>query len=98
MIEQVNKMVHFPDLSFFQYCQQIYGINRGVYNTIDDHFFSHGLSDILQRRPKILAFLSYLEASNGRGENGRLKIGRKGLTMRLQEFSESGQYEEKKRG
>ncbi|AKP46524.1 MULTISPECIES: hypothetical protein [Bacillus] len=82
-----NKYLNMPDLSFFHWCHQQYGINRGVYNTIDHWFYEHGLEEIISRRIYILAFLKFVrETENGSGQHKFIRFGNGGLTKKLIEF------------
>jgi riboflavin kinase len=80
--------VHSPDLQFIQYCEEEYGINRGVYNTIDKWFFNNGIQNILKRRKTIIHFLQNLEDPRQANKTNRLKFGHGGLTISLINFWE----------
>lgn len=80
----IKYITNLPDLSFVQYCIQKYGINRGVFNTIDSWFFEDGLLDIKNRRETIVLFLQYVSYS--KGKNDKVKFGNGGLTLKLIEF------------
>jgi hypothetical protein len=67
-------------------CNEKYGINRGVYNTIDEWFFKQGLVNILERRKNILSFLEFIKGKT-EPKNGRCNFGHGGLTIKLQEYS-----------
>ncbi|GAA3331356.1 hypothetical protein GCM10020331_087640 [Ectobacillus funiculus] len=60
----LESSIHLPDLTFVDLCESNYGINRGVYNTIDAWFYKHGLKDILDRRRNILSFLEFIKPKN----------------------------------
>jgi len=90
MLLQDNKIVHFPDILFVKYCEGTYGVNRGIYNTIDEYFFQNGLDNVIQRRKMILEFFQYLKKCNVYKTTGKLVVGNKGLTMRLREFESVG--------
>ncbi|MBS4215173.1 hypothetical protein KHA99_22275 [Bacillus sp. FJAT-49825] len=60
-----------------------FGINRGVYNTIDTWFYHNGVKNIIFRRKKVLEFLSLARIHN---ENPKLKFGKGGLISKLNEF------------
>ncbi|MFF2289832.1 hypothetical protein [Peribacillus butanolivorans] len=79
--------LHLPDRKFFQWCQQQYSLNKGVYNTIDNWFYEYGIIHILNRRINLLAFLEF--ATSPEQEAGKtkfIKFGNGGLTKKLQEF------------
>lgn len=73
--------VQLPDLSFIRLCESRYGINRGIYNTIDLWFYEQGFIDIVERRKTILSFLD---------GNSRQRFGHGGLSIKLQEYCERG--------
>ncbi|MBA9028435.1 hypothetical protein [Peribacillus huizhouensis] len=56
MKNDMNALIHLPDLLFIQWCDAEFGINRGVYNTIDSWFYQKGVKEITQRRKYILKF------------------------------------------
>jgi riboflavin kinase len=79
-----NRILHFPDLVFVKWCEEKFGVNRGIYNTIDSWFYEKGLSDIVRRRQCILHFL-YNNAQNSfKGE--KIKFGHGGLTTCLSSY------------
>jgi riboflavin kinase len=88
----VNKLnikadiIHLPDLLFIQFCHDQFGINRGVYNTIDAWFFQEGITNILERRRKIHHFLTEFQQKNVREKTGKIKIGHGNLTKMLNEY------------
>lgn len=73
--------VQLPDLSFIRLCESRYGINRGVYNTIDLWFYDQGLKDIVERRKTMLSFLE---------GNSRQPFGHGGLSVKLQKYCAYG--------
>lgn len=77
-----NNIVHLPDLSFVHFCEKEFGINRGIYNQIDTWFYNKGKIDIVDRRRKVLKFFKQSFT------NGHIKIGKHGLSMRLEQFWE----------
>ncbi|MED1951791.1 riboflavin kinase [Brevibacillus centrosporus] len=77
--------IHFTDLQFVKYCEVQYGVNRGVYNTIDSWFYDKGIHHVLERRTKILQFFRY--ASSLAVKNGeKLSFGNGGLVLGLNKF------------
>lgn len=78
--------IHLPDLSFIRLCESQYGINRGIYNTIDTWFYEQGLRDIVERRTKILSFLTYIQGNSTLDGNSPLHFGHGGLSIKLQEY------------
>lgn len=51
--------VHLPDYQFALYCSNTFGLNRGVYNTIDEWMYHNGFTAVAERRRRLLQFLSY---------------------------------------
>lgn len=87
-----NNVVHYTDFSFQKFCEDKYGVNRGVYNTIDRWFYEKGLVNILNRRLLVLEFLNYV--ANSRSHNkSKIRFGNGGLTNQLNEFFEKKRRE-----
>lgn len=80
-----DDMIHLADFSFIQLCIKKYGVNRGIYNTIDMWFYKNGIDNILERRKNILSFLESLNKREG-VQTTRQKFGSGGLTIKLQEY------------
>lgn len=81
------EVLHLPDIQFVTYCFEIFGLNRGIYNTIDQWLFEHGFADIVQRRKIIVTFLNDLQAKHGLERNGSiLRFGKGGLTKQLYDY------------
>jgi riboflavin kinase len=85
MFFDMREAIHLTDLSFIEHCNEEYGINRGIYNTIDNWFYEQGVKNLLERRDTIISFLEFI---NGKSEskNNRCKFGNGGLTIKLNEF------------
>lgn len=81
------EFIHLPDLLFTKSCIKQFGINRGVYNTIDKWFFENGIKNILERRQRIFHFLVWCIQS-GLATNGKIKFGNGNLSKKLMEYSE----------
>lgn len=79
-----QQTVHLPDLHFVQLCEKEFGLNRGVYNTIDFWFFTKGITDIRNRREQILHFLKSVPASSI--QKGKIKFGHGGLSACLEGY------------
>ncbi|TDF99684.1 RNA-binding protein [Paenibacillus piri] len=78
---------HWPDIRFVAYCQQTFGLNRGIYNTIDQWLYDFGYRDILSRRALTLAFLNDFKEKHGAEHRGPiLRFGKGGLTKQLHDF------------
>jgi hypothetical protein len=85
----LENSIHLPDLSFVDFCESNYGINRGVYNTIDAWFYGQGVIDILDRRRYVLSFLEFIKPKSDLGGNFRQKFGPGGLTIKLHDYCSS---------
>ncbi|WP_203557257.1 hypothetical protein [Bacillus sp. B15-48] len=57
-MKKQSDYVHLPDLQFIRFCMNQFGINRGIYNTIDSWFYEHGMTNIIERRKKSIIFLA----------------------------------------
>jgi riboflavin kinase len=79
--------INLPDSLFWRLCQDKYGINRGVYNTIDLWFYKNGKYNLLERRHIILNFLMFVQG-NIQIKGVRLEFGHGGLSKKLNEFWE----------
>jgi riboflavin kinase len=79
---QSEEILNLPDLLFFKFCDEQYGINKGVYNTIDRWFYEQGVNHIANRRTLILSFCQNFCISR----NKKVKFGPGGLTTRLNLF------------
>lgn len=85
MLFEAEETIHLTDLSFIAVCNEKYGINRGVYNTIDAWFYKQGMNNILERRNRVLEFLEFIKG-NSDMKNNQCKFGHGGLTVKLEEF------------
>ncbi|VEF46766.1 riboflavin biosynthesis protein [Bacillus freudenreichii] len=89
-IKEKKSIINLPDLQFVRYCAETYGLNRGVYNTIDEWFYMEDIKDIKKRREKILEFLLFSIRSMDKKEGGnRLRFGKGNLVNLLEEYSEN---------
>lgn len=77
-----DEIFHMPDLLFARYCEEQFGINKGVYNTIDSWFHQQGLTNIVSRRKIIFNFCKST-FTKGKKE---AKFGPGGLTLKLNLF------------
>ena len=78
-----SNRIHLPDLQFVQFCEERFGLNRGIYNTIDSWFFHKGIIDIVNRRKTIVHFLENIAQPT---QNGKLKFGHGGLSSYLSAY------------
>jgi riboflavin kinase len=79
--------IHLPDLQFCKLCDDTYGVNRGVYNTIDAWFYNKGIENILVRRSVMIDFLEFAcDNFISSNHNKRFKFGHGGLTSKLEEY------------
>ncbi len=82
-----QQLVHCTDLVFQRLCEQKYGINRGVYNVIDQWFYENGLKNIISRRKEILNFLCFVTyRMNVTTKPAKIKFGRGGLVSILEDY------------
>ncbi|WNS78031.1 hypothetical protein RRU94_06055 [Domibacillus sp. DTU_2020_1001157_1_SI_ALB_TIR_016] len=95
MKRHVEEIIHLPDLAFIHFCCEHYGINRGVYNTIDSWFYEQGVEHVIERRRQILLCLRFIKEKQ-EDKNGRCKFGNGGLKIKLQEYIASEKEVSKK--
>ena len=86
MGKTLEKNIHLPDLMFVNLCETEYGINRGVYNTIDAWFYKHEITDVLERRRNIISFLDFIKSNSETHGKSRQKFGPGGLAIKLQNY------------
>jgi len=83
----IQKILHLPDYRFAAWCLRRYGVNRGIYNTIDERLFQFGIKDIVTRRMTILSFLNQVQQSQLHQGNGKkIKFGKGLLISTLTQF------------
>ncbi|MFC7687884.1 hypothetical protein [Ureibacillus sp. GCM10028918] len=80
-MDRFMHILNLPDLQFAQYCQKQFSINKGNFNTIDSWFFDNGIINILDRRMRILQFMSFTNSNET-----DVKFGPGGLSKKLEEF------------
>ena len=82
-----SESLYLPDLQFFKWCGRQFGVNRGVFNTIDNWFYENGFVNLYYRRILLLEFLKF-SVENGlkKGESKFIKFGHGGLSTKLNEF------------
>ncbi|WP_051633716.1 hypothetical protein [Bacillus sp. UNC41MFS5] len=82
-----NEYLNLPDLQFFNWCNQQYRINRGVYNTIDQWFYAYGFKEILPRRIYLLSFLRFVLDKKLQSDQQKfVRFGNGGLIKQISEF------------
>ncbi|WP_019122658.1 riboflavin kinase [Brevibacillus massiliensis] len=89
LLNSAEDEVHLTDFAFGKLCEDVYGINRGVYNTIETSLYARGLTHITKRRKAVLSFLEYLTFQKSVKRTSQIKFGNGGLTANLQEFCRS---------
>ena len=82
-----SKYLNLPDLQFYNWCNQQYRVNRGVYNTIDQWFYEYGIINVHSRRIQILAFLDFVKEEMLEEQPKYVRFGHGGLSKRLNEFT-----------
>jgi len=85
-LHKMTMIVHHTDFEFQSICKEGYGINRGVYNAIDDWFYNKGIINIVERREIILEFLSYMIEAMESESPFKVRFGSKGLVINLKDF------------
>lgn len=79
--------LNMPDLQFFNWCNQQFKVNRGIYNTIDQWFYEYGVVNIYSRRIQLLAFLDSVKDQLNEPHSSKfIRFGHGGLTKRLNDF------------
>lgn len=82
-----NEYLNLPDLQFFLWCQKNYRINKGVFNTIDNWFYTNGVVSIIHRRIYILAFLEFVKRGDADFKKRKyIRFGNGGLSKKLHQF------------
>ncbi len=81
MREHKQHVLQFPDLRFASYCCKTFGVNRGVFNVVDEWFFEQGIVDVLTRRNFIVHFFETLYQ-----ENKDISFGSGGVKKALHTF------------
>lgn len=84
-----SNIIHLPDLLFIKCCNDLFGINRGIYNTIDSWFFEKGIINILERRQRIYHFLTSCFEDDAAKNIRKIRIGHGNLAKKLNEYFES---------
>ncbi|KGR75087.1 hypothetical protein [Ureibacillus sinduriensis] len=80
-MERLLHILNLPDLQFSQYCHHQFSINKGIYNTIDSWFFNNGITNILDRRMRVLQFMALTIS-----KETDVKFGPGGLSKKLEDF------------
>ncbi len=94
-IKMDSNILHLPDYQFFTWCKSLFGINKGIYNTIDSWFHQSHKRDILARRRCIVDFLSYVTSHEvKRNQQCCVRFGHGGLVQKLKEFTEKERLSE----
>ncbi len=84
--EQLN-FVNLTDLQFTGLCKEKYGVNKGLYNTIENYFAKKGIRNILYRRVYILEFLNDVQRRKGKEcRETHVTFGSGGLAKALHNF------------
>ena len=84
---ETSSYLNMPDLQFFNWCNQQFKVNRGIYNTIDQWFYEYGVVNIYSRRIQLLAFLDSVKDQLNEPHSSKfIRFGHGGLTKRLNDF------------
>lgn len=82
-----DSILHYPDKDFFDWCQIHFGINRGVFNTIDQLLFAQGYKDIIKRRNLLIHYLNYvIDVGFVTSKGNRIKFGKGGVKCSMDLF------------
>ena len=82
---QLEQILHFPDLRFTKWCEERFSINRGVYNTIDEKLYEAGYRNVRDRRKAIVSFLQ--QYAGPTDDRKYYKFGPGNLSGALHQFS-----------
>jgi len=82
-----SSLYEWPDLAFHHYCLQMYRLNRGVYNTIDQWLYDYGYAAIKGRRKMIVQFLDHMIKLQEEEGRKYLSFGKGNLAIELSQFA-----------
>lgn len=80
-IDHLDQLIHLPDLQFVKFCEEVFSVNRGVYNTIDAWFYEQDIKNISNRRKLIVSFFCTLYK-----DKQKIKFGPGGVKIHLEDF------------
>lgn len=80
-MENYRHIFNLPDLKFSQFCERKFSLNKGIYNTIDNWFYTKGITNILDRRELMVQFMIFCCSSET-----KVKFGPGCLTKKLEIF------------
>lgn len=79
--------INVPDYTFQKSIEMNFGINRGIYNRIDEWFFEQGIQDVIKRRQVIVEFSNFVvEPKMKIGTPIKTRFGNGGLVKSLNDF------------
>ncbi|WP_423798406.1 hypothetical protein [Neobacillus sp. SAB-20_R2A] len=79
--------VNVPDYTFQKSIEMNYGINRGIYNRIDEWFFEQGIQEVIERRQIIVEFSNFVvEPKMKIATPVKTRFGNGGLVKSLNNF------------
>ncbi|WP_199083943.1 MULTISPECIES: hypothetical protein [unclassified Sporosarcina] len=81
----IKQSIHLPDIAFVRLCIEEYGVNKGLYNTIDTFFYERGFEEIIERRKYILDFLGFVKKQSI-AESRKVKFGSGGLRIQMDDY------------
>ncbi|OME80724.1 hypothetical protein BK120_18780 [Paenibacillus sp. FSL A5-0031] len=85
--DRSSSLYEWPDLAFHHYCLQMYRLNRGVYNTIDQWLYDNGYAGIKGRRKMIIQFLDHMIKLQAEEGHKYLSFGKGNLVAQLSQFA-----------
>jgi riboflavin kinase len=82
-----SEYLNLPDLHFFKWCNHHFGLNKGIYNTIDAQLYKYGITNIILRRIHLVAFLRFVKDTGIETNKHKcIRFGSGGLMKKLNEF------------
>lgn len=79
--------LYLPNVRFYEWCHKEFKINKGIYNTIDEHFYEYGISDLFFRRLYLLTFLEFVSHAIPKSNTKKfIQFGNGGLSRKLDQF------------
>lgn len=79
--KKIEQLIHLPDLQFVKFCEEVFCVNRGIYNIIDAWFYEQDIKNVSSRRKIILIFFNHLNR-----DQQKIKFGPGGVKTHLEDF------------
>ncbi|PIC63234.1 hypothetical protein CSV79_12895 [Sporosarcina sp. P13] len=84
----IENTINITDSSIVSICNKIYGVNKGIFNKIDEWFYHIGVVNIKERRRTILLFMEHIQL-NKISTQSTVPFGSGGLRIMFDSFVES---------